>query len=80
MVKRDPDDLITATSKNLKKENTQTMRITFKRGGEYHKLFAKAHSRIARRQLKTEIGKKSNENQGETCPLYVRYKEGVEGK
>jgi hypothetical protein len=33
MVKRDPDDLITATSKNLKKENTQVMRITLKRGG-----------------------------------------------
>lgn len=33
MVKRDPDDLITAASKNLKKENTQIMRITLKRGG-----------------------------------------------
>lgn len=60
MVKRDPDDLISAASKNLKKENTQIMRITLKRGGDYHKLFAKAHSRIAKRDLKKQIREKAN--------------------
>lgn len=55
MVKRDPDDLITAASKNLKRESTQIMRITLKRGGEYTKLIPKAHSRIARRSLKTKL-------------------------
>ena len=49
MVKRDPDDLISAASKNWKKENTQVIRITLKRGGEHLKLYAKAHSIIARR-------------------------------
>lgn len=58
MVKEDPDDLITAASKNLKKENTQIMRITLKRGGEHLKLFSKAHSRIAARDLKKNIRQK----------------------
>lgn len=33
MVKRDPDDLISAISKNLKIEKAPIMRITLKRGG-----------------------------------------------
>ena len=80
MVKRDPDDLITAVSKNLKKQSTQTMRITLKRGGDHLHLFSKAHSRIAVRDLKRNIRQKSAENANEVCPLYVRYKQGVEGK
>jgi hypothetical protein len=52
MVKRDPDDLITAASKNLKSAKTKIMRITLKRGGEYRKSLIKAHSRISRRDLK----------------------------
>lgn len=35
MFKRDPDDLISAVSKNLKKESPQIMRITLKRGGDH---------------------------------------------
>jgi hypothetical protein len=31
-VKRDPDDLISALSKNLKAEKAPVVRITFKRG------------------------------------------------
>lgn len=62
MVKRDPDDLITAASKNLKKDKTQIMRITLKRGGEHLKLFSKAHSRIALRDLKRGIKQKVNDN------------------
>lgn len=49
MVKRDPDDLISAASRNLKKPNTQIMRVTLKRGGDYLRQYAKAHSRIARK-------------------------------
>ena len=60
MVKRDPDDLITAASKNLKRQNTQTMRITLKRGGQHFASFAKAHSRIAMRDLKKSIRDKAN--------------------
>jgi hypothetical protein len=52
MVKRDPDDLITAASKNLKNKNTHIMRITLKRGGDFRKSFLKVHSRISRRDLK----------------------------
>ncbi len=33
MVKRDPDDLITALSKNLKGQKSPILRLTFKRGG-----------------------------------------------
>lgn len=36
------------------------MRITLKRGGDFRKSFAKAHSRIARRNLKKQIKQKAN--------------------
>lgn len=58
MVKRDPDDLITALSKNLKTDKSSVLRFTFKRGGLWRSEFAKAHSRkakvIIRDQLKAE--------------------------
>lgn len=52
MVRRDPDDIITALSKNLKAEQPQALRLTFKRGGLWKPEFAKAHSRIAKKNLK----------------------------
>lgn len=52
MFKRDPDDLISAASKNLKKEKPKVMRITLKRGGNHQSEIAKAHSRLARKALK----------------------------
>ncbi len=33
MVRRNPDDIVTALNKNLKAENPPNLRITFKRGG-----------------------------------------------
>ncbi len=48
MVKPDPDDLISALSKNLKAKNAPVLRFTFKRGGLWQPEFAKAHSRKAK--------------------------------
>jgi hypothetical protein len=36
------------------------MRITLKRGGDFRKSFGKAHSRVAKRDLKKEIRQKNN--------------------
>ena len=47
MVKQDPDDLISALSKNLKAKNSPVLRFTFKRGGLWQPEFAKAHSKKA---------------------------------
>lgn len=55
MVKRDPDDIVSALSKNLKKEGSPTLRITFKRGGIWRSEFAKAHSRKAKQTLKEQL-------------------------
>ena len=52
MVKRDPDDLISAISKNLKTQKAPVMRITLKRGGLWKPENAKAHSRSAKLALK----------------------------
>lgn len=52
MFKRDPDDLISAASKNLKREKPQIMRITLKRGGPHFTEIAKQHSRIAKIALR----------------------------
>ena len=52
MFKRDPDDLISAASKNFKKEKPQIMRITLKRGGTHFAEIAKAHSRTAKLSFK----------------------------
>lgn len=48
MVKRDPDDLISALSKNLKSQNSPILRITFKRGNLWQAEFGKAHSKKAK--------------------------------
>ncbi len=48
MVKPDPDDLISALSKNLKAKDSPVLRFTFKRGGLWQPEFAKAHSRKAK--------------------------------
>lgn len=48
MVRRDPDDLITALSKSLKNPNPSTIRFTFKRGGLWQTSHAKAHSKKAK--------------------------------
>jgi hypothetical protein len=59
MVKRDPDDLISALSNNLKTDKSAVLRFTFKRGGLWRPEFAKAHSRkakvIIRDQLKFDV-------------------------
>jgi hypothetical protein len=57
MVKRDPDDLITALSKNLKAKDTPVLRFTFKRGGIWQPQYAQAHKRIDRAKIKEEIKK-----------------------
>jgi hypothetical protein len=48
-IKRDPDDLISALSKNLKAEKSPVVKITFKRGDLFQKEFTKAHSRKAKK-------------------------------
>lgn len=48
MVKRDPDDLISALSKNLKSQDSPVLRITFKRGALWQPEFAKAHAKKAK--------------------------------
>lgn len=48
MVKPDPDDLISALSKNLKGKDSPVLRFTFKRGGLWQPEFSKAHSRKAK--------------------------------
>ena len=55
MVKRDPDQLITATSKHLKSNTTPTLRFTFKRGGLWLPQFAKAHSRRDKVAIRTQL-------------------------
>lgn len=49
MVKPDPDELISALSKNLKAKDSPILRFTFKRGGLWQPEFAKKHSRIAKK-------------------------------
>ena len=56
-MRRDPDDLISAISKNLKGEKAPIMRITLKRGGLWKNEFAKVHSRIGKKSLKEKIKK-----------------------
>ena len=80
MVKRDPDDIISALSKNLRKENPQTIRLTFKRSSPHFQTIAKSHSRIAKRNVRRAARDHSNQNPDQIWPLYVRYKESVEGK
>lgn len=55
MVRRDPDDIITALSKNLKNNNSPVLRLTFKRGGLWKPEFAKAHSRVVKRSIKHQL-------------------------
>ena len=55
MVKRDPDSLITATSKHLKAPKTPALRFTFKRGGLWQPHFAKAHSRRDKAAIRTQL-------------------------
>jgi hypothetical protein len=55
MVRRDPDDIITALSKNLKADHSPVLRLTFKRGGLWQPRFAKAHSRRARKIVREEV-------------------------
>lgn len=57
MVKRDPDDLISAISKNLKTPKAPVMRITLKRGGLWKPESPKAHSRASKIALKRELKK-----------------------
>jgi len=55
MVKRDPDDLISALNKNLKSQKAPVLRFTFKRGGLWKPEFAKIHSRIAKAAIRDKI-------------------------
>jgi hypothetical protein len=80
MVRRDPDDIISALSKNLKSANPQILRITLKRSSELFSTLPKAHSRIARRNVKRAAQEHTNQNPTDAWPLFVRYKENVEGK
>ncbi len=82
MVKRDPDDLISALSKNLKLQHSTApvIRFTFKRGGLWKPEFAKVHSKKAKNNLNQQIIKQFNENDQKEYPLLVRYKEGAKTK
>lgn len=73
MGRRDPDDIITALSKNLKGQNS-VVRFTFKRGGLWKKEYAKAHSRVARRAIKVQIKSEAADEEKE-WPLKVRLRE-----
>lgn len=55
MGKSHPDDLVIATSKHLKADKAPVLRFTLKRGGLWKPQFAKAHSRIARRDIKNQV-------------------------
>ncbi len=59
MVRKSPDDLVTALSKNLKNIKAPTLRFTFKRGGLWNPTFAKAHSRLAKRSIKEQVKNES---------------------
>ena len=82
MVKRDPDDLISALSKNLKLQHSTApvIRFTFKRGGLWKPEFAKIHSKKAKNILNQQIVKQFNENDQNEYPLLVRFKEGAKTK
>lgn len=73
MGRRDPDDIITALSKNLKGQNS-VVRFTFKRGGLWKQEYAKAHSRVARRAVKEQVRTEAADEEKE-WPLLVRFKE-----
>lgn len=73
MGRRDPDDIVTALSKNLKAQNS-VVRFTFKRGGLWKQEYAKAHSRVARRTVKEQIRSEAADDEKE-WPLLVRFRE-----
>lgn len=73
MVKRDPDDIISALSKNIKTEKAPILRFTFKRGGLWQPTFAKAHSRKAKIVIRNTLkAQAANEGQDQVWPLLVR--------
>jgi hypothetical protein len=74
MVRRDPDDIITALSKNLKMQKA-VVKFTFKRGGLWSKDFAKAHSRVAKRTVKEQVKAAAAADEEREWPLLVRLKE-----
>ena len=75
MGKSHPDDLVTAVSKHFKAETAPVLRFTLKRGGLWKPQFAKAHSRIARRdvknQVKAEVGNAGREQE---FPLLAKFR------
>ena len=75
MVKRDPDDLISALNRNLKQKNAPTLKITLKRGGIWRQEFAKAHSRKAKQALKQQLKVESTADEEKEWPLLARYRE-----
>ena len=50
------------------------MRFTLKRACPHFATKAKAHSRIAKRNLKRAAREQANQNPDEVWPLYIRYK------
>jgi hypothetical protein len=75
MVKRNPDDLITALSANLKRPNAPVLKFTFKRGGLWKPDFAKAHSRRAKASIRDQLRAESGADEEKEWPLLVRYRE-----
>ena len=75
MVRRSPDDIVNALSKNLKQKDAPTLRITFKRGGIWQPEFAKAHSRKAKQALKAQVKAEAGIDEEKEWPLLARFRQ-----
>lgn len=75
MVKKHPDDIVSALNRNLKQQDAPTLKITLKRGGIWRNEFAKAHSRKAKQALKQQLKQESTADEEKEWPLLARYRE-----